>query len=364
MTRKTNTFTRRLTRDLNDDISNNKLFCIVTYSALGLVSLFMTVMNIVTDQKVYLTICTALFAVLCGVNIILALFGKTGNIIAKTLFAIEVIAMFTFFLVSGNPEGFSAIWICMLPSVGMFFFNRFRGTLICFAMFLIMIFFLWTDFGQTLLLYPYNAVFKMRFPILFVAFHLLAYLLETLRVSAFREMREMEQHYKELSIRDPLTKMYNRQGMYGHLEHNSHFHERDRIGVVMFDIDHFKDVNDQYGHNAGDVVLSRFAEIIKANLHAVVCRWGGEEFVAVFADDDVSKEQIFSVKELVKNEPFFDEGKEFHITTSIGVVSEYNFNVANIDSLIDKADKALYVAKNSGRNQVVFYHDIAEISED
>ena len=361
MFRKPNRFdalAKRITNDLTDDVSENRTFCIVTYSALGLVGLVMTVMNVATN-KGFLTFATGLFAVLCGVNVVLSVCGKTAGRVAKALFAVEVLVMFTFFLVSGNPEGFSAIWICMLPSIGMFFFNRFRGTIICFGMFLILVFFLWVPYGQSLLMFDYSDVFKMRFPVLFVAFHLLAYLLETLRVHAFREMRNMQQHYRELSIRDPLTKMYNRQGMYGHLEHSVRYNEAERIGVLMFDIDHFKEVNDTYGHTVGDMVLSRFAAILKANLHAIICRWGGEEFVAVFTNEDVVPEQLQEVRDLIAAEPFACETGEFHITASVGVSAEYKFDLKNIDSLIDKADQALYVAKNSGRNRVVSYRDIA-----
>lgn len=354
--------TRRLTKDLDDDISQNRTFCIVTYSALGLVALFMTIVNIIT-KKGFLTLATGLFAALCVVNIVLALGGDTAERIAKVLFAVEVIAMFSFFLVSGNPEGFSAIWICMLPSIGMFFFNRFRGTVICLCMFLIMIFFFWTPYGQSLLLFQYNQVFRMRFPILFVAFHLLAFLLETLRVNAFREMHNLQHHYQELSIRDQLTKMYNRQGMYGYLESHPRFGGAERIGVLMFDIDHFKDVNDTYGHNVGDAVLIRFAKIIKTNLNATVCRWGGEEFVAVYANDDIYPEQLSEVKDLIQKETFYDKDKSFNITASIGVASAYNFDVKKIDALIDMADKALYEAKNSGRNQIVYYRDIVPPNE-
>lgn len=355
MTNKTDKLISRLTHDLNDDISNSRVFCIVTYAALGFVALFMTVMNVITDKGA-LTLATGAFAALCVLNIVLTFFGDVANGIAKALFAIEVIFMFSFFLVSGNPEGFSAIWICMLPSIGMFFFNRFRGTVICFAMFVIMVFFLWTPVGQTFLMYDYTSVFRMRFPVAFVAFHLVAYLLETLRVNAFREMKKMEQHYLDLAIRDPLTNMYNRQGMYGHLEKSPHFRNGEMIGAIMFDIDHFKEVNDKYGHNTGDEVLKRFAEIIKGNLNSVVCRWGGEEFVAVFADGDIRREQLYEVKDLVEKEPFFNSnGQEFHITTSIGVATEYGFDISGIDTLIGKADEALYEAKDSGRNRVIYY---------
>lgn len=346
-----------LKKRILNDVSDSKAFSIGTYTVLAVVTLAMTILNIKTD-KGFLTICTGAFAALCAVNILLAVIGRFAATIAKTLFSIETLCMFTFFLISGNPDGFSAIWICMLPSLGLYFFGRFRGTILCAAMFFIMAFLLWTPYGQPLLMYPYTDTFKMRFPILFIAFHMLAYLLEAMRAYAYDEMRRMQGYYQDLSRRDQLTGMLNRQGMYTALENDEKYRNASLIGVAIFDVDHFKDVNDQYGHNTGDTVLKEFSSLVKTKLDSLVCRWGGEEFVVIYCNRDVSAEMFEQVREEIARHTFSSGNQTFHITASIGVCEESEFDIKNIDVLIGKADEALYKAKSSGRNRLVYYHQI------
>ncbi len=337
------------------DISNDKTFCIGTYSVIAVVALFMTVLNIIT-QKGFLTACTGIFAVLCVVNVLLTLFcGKTGGSIAKALFAAEILCMFTFFLVSGNPDGFSAIWICMLPSLGMYFFNRYRGTALCIAMLAILIFLLWTPVGGSLLMYQYTGTFKMRFPVLFIAFHMLAFLLETLRVSAYKEMRRLQDYYHELSMHDPLTDVFNRQGMYSQLEHDARYSSAELASVVLLDIDHFKLVNDKYGHTMGDTVLKAVSSTLSKFSDSLVCRWGGEEFVVVFPNEKVQPELLEKIKSNIGMIKFDCGGQSFNITASFGVCVEENFSAEHVDEAIQKADEALYSAKSNGRNRIVYY---------
>ena len=336
------------------DVSSNRFFSIGTYGVLCLVAAVMTVLNFITN-KGFLTICTGVFAVLCVVNIVLSLIGNFAETIAKTLYAIEVFCMFTFFLVSGNPEGFSAIWICMLPSLGMFFFNKIKGTILCGAMFFVMAFFLWTPIGNSFLQYNYTDTFKMRFPILFVAFHMLAYLLETLRMNAYNNMLRMQEYYCDLSIRDQLTGLLNRQGMYQALEIDTKYSIADKITVAMFDIDNFKSINDLYGHNAGDLVLKEFSEIISTRLSNIICRWGGEEFVVIFPDNEIELSKFEEVRNLISQKSYSLENKQFSITVSIGIAVDSDLSVGAIDGLINHADEALYKAKTTGKNKIVFY---------
>ncbi len=349
-------------KKLIGDISNNRMFSIGTYSALFFVSAVMTVLNIIT-KKGMLTYCTGVFSVLCIVNVILSVFGDSAASVAKSFFAAEVLLMFTFFLVSGNPDGFSAIWICMLPSIGMMFFNRKRGTLLCAAMLLILVFLLWLPVGKKLLQYDYTSTFKMRFPVLFVAFFLLAFLFETLRLNAYKEMRRIQDYYHDLSIRDPLTKVLNRQGMYSLVENEKQYNSSKSLTVVMLDIDDFKTVNDKYGHDVGDLVLKKFAEIISVNFNALICRWGGEEFVAIFSDGMFDTEAIERTRRQIEREKFDYGDDTFGITTCIGIYcgEEWEENV-NIDSFITKADEAMYKAKITGKNKIVFYSAKSENS--
>ncbi len=344
--------TSRFSQNTLGNLGNSKAFNIGTYVVLGIVSLVMTILNVITD-KGFLTYCTALFSICCLVNILLAIIGGVCARVAKVLFSAEVLTMFTFFLVSGNPDGFSAIWICMLPSLGMLFFDRLRGSLLCLLMFLILVFFLWTPFGQPYLLYEYNDTFRMRFPVLFVAFHVLAFLLETLRIGAYKEMHRMQEYYKDLSSRDQLTGLLNRQGMYAALENGYHFRHSKKLSVAMLDLDHFKEINDRYGHAVGDMVLREFSAMVESTIDALVCRWGGEEFLVIFCGDSLPKERFEELRRRVSKYVFKSNGVQFGITVSIGICSEEKCDIQKIDALINQADMAMYEAKSRGRNTIV-----------
>ena len=339
---------------LTDDKKTRKVFSVGTYAVLCIVSLVMTIMNIYTN-KGFLTICTGAFSALCALNLIFTLINDVLAVIGRVFFAIEVTAMFTFFLVSGIPEGFSAIWICMLPSLGMLFFNKYVCSALCTAMFAILAFLLWSPSGNEYLMYEYTDTFKMRFPVLFVAFFFVAFLLETLRSNAYKERDKLREYYHDLSMRDQLTGMFNRQGMYSMIENGDIFANASNVGVAMFDIDFFKKVNDTYGHRMGDEVLQQFAEFLRETLNAVSCRWGGEEFVAVFLKDSVESKDIEQLKEKMQNHKFSTGTKLFSVTVSCGIANTDKFKPEKLDELIEMADNALYKAKNAGRNKIVYY---------
>ena len=351
-----------LSKLLLDEKKNQKILGIAVYTTLGFVAFVMTVMNIFT-HKGLLTWSTGFFCLLCAANLLLILYCKHGIQIAKIFFSVEILVLFTFFLISGNPDGFSAIWICLLPTAGMLFFGRERGSILCGAMLLILIFLLWLPFGQALLRYNYNPTFRMRFPVLYISFYLLAYLLETVRLAALKEMTRLQKLYRELSIRDALTGVFNRHGLYSTLESDQQYRTAAKLGVVMFDIDFFKTVNDTYGHEAGDVVLKGFSKLISESLDAVVCRWGGEEFVAVFTDDHVTRNDLEQLRMLVERSQFDFEGWHIHITASIGYFSSSEYALQDLDRMVEFADNALYTAKSTGRNRVVYYTGKAEKPE-
>jgi two-component system cell cycle response regulator len=133
--------------------------------------------------------------------------------------------------------------------------------------------------------------------------------------------------------------------------------ERD-MALMILDIDHFKSVNDNYGHDVGDTVLKEFAARLKRNIRGVdlACRFGGEEFVVLMPDTDYR--QAEAIAERVRqsiSERSFDIGaqRQLSVTVSAGVT----LNEARSDtpeSLIKRADVALYRAKREGRNRVVF----------
>jgi two-component system cell cycle response regulator len=164
---------------------------------------------------------------------------------------------------------------------------------------------------------------------------------------------------QRLAALDPLTGVYNRR--FGLARLHEEFGRAVRInvplGILMFDLDHFKQVNDTYGHLIGDRVLARIAKIARSVLRDgdILMRYGGEEFLAILPA--AAKEDAGQVAERFRRkvvEMQFVEGEEsLHITVSVGVAAYPEVGINDEMELIRLADKALYTAKGSGRNRVV-----------
>jgi diguanylate cyclase (GGDEF)-like protein len=164
---------------------------------------------------------------------------------------------------------------------------------------------------------------------------------------------------KKLSVTDGLTGISNRPNMEQVLR--SEFERSMRYGaplsVVLLDVDHFKGVNDTYGHQKGDEILVAFASLLKKFCRAndTAARYGGEEFLMILPQSDA--QGAFKIAERVREEMmklnFTGNESNFRVTTSGGVVELDRDFIKNTDQLVDMADQALYEAKNSGRNKTV-----------
>jgi two-component system cell cycle response regulator len=174
------------------------------------------------------------------------------------------------------------------------------------------------------------------------------------------ELRQSVNNTMAMAVTDDMTGLYNRRYFDRHLGvmlSKAQSQERD-MALMILDIDHFKSVNDNYGHDIGDAVLKEFAARLKRNIRGVdlACRFGGEEFVVLMPDTDYR--QAETIAERVRqsiSERNFDIGaqRQLSVTVSAGVT----LNEARSDTpetLIKRADVALYRAKREGRNRVVF----------
>ena len=172
-------------------------------------------------------------------------------------------------------------------------------------------------------------------------------------------LREKFQEGLELAITDALTGLYNRRYMESHLSTmvEEAMSSGKPVSLLIFDIDYFKAVNDGHGHPAGDAVLKEFAQRISQNVRGVdlACRLGGEEFVVVMPDTDLSYALMVAerLRQKVADAPFKIEGGfPLSVTASIGIgVTEGAEDTAA--KLLERADSALYRAKRDGRNRVV-----------
>lgn len=174
------------------------------------------------------------------------------------------------------------------------------------------------------------------------------------------ELRESVSNTMALAITDDMTGLYNRRYFDRHLGmmlNRAQVQERD-MALMILDIDHFKSVNDSYGHDVGDAVLREFATRLKRNIRGVdlACRFGGEEFVVLMPDTDIVQAELVAerVRQSISERVFeVNAGRPLAVTVSAGVTLNES-DADTPETLIKRADVALYRAKREGRNRVVF----------
>ncbi len=183
---------------------------------------------------------------------------------------------------------------------------------------------------------------------------------EKLEYSVAKRTQELERSNKELhelAYKDYLTKIDNRRSFFLKVDKllKDNIFRKDLVHIVMIDIDNFKQINDKYSHDIGDLVLKEFSKILQNNIsHKDLCaRLGGEEFVLAFTDIS-TKEVLFKVEkireETQRTKIKIAENKDLYFTASFGISDNKKTN--NIDKILHKADAFLYEVKKSGKNNI------------
>ncbi|BAF72160.1 GGDEF domain-containing protein [Sulfurovum sp. NBC37-1] len=175
-----------------------------------------------------------------------------------------------------------------------------------------------------------------------------------------KELNKTNEKLKKLASTDPLTELFNRRHFESLTEPFLELAKRNdtEIAIIVIDIDNFKKINDTYGHKVGDDVIVDLATILKRGSRQsdIVCRWGGEEFIILLANTNgksvltIAEKIRKKVENLVRT---LEDGNELKFTISCGVALVNKESNTSIHNVIDRADRALYKAKNSGKNKVV-----------
>jgi diguanylate cyclase (GGDEF)-like protein len=175
------------------------------------------------------------------------------------------------------------------------------------------------------------------------------------------ELEAANLQLKELSIKDGLTGLFNRRHFDEMLEveYQRCFREKNWLCVMMLDVDHFKSLNDTYGHQFGDVCLKHIAQTVSEQIRRppdVVARFGGEEFVVLLPSADVKGGRVVAekIREAVQQIVIENNNEKVSLTVSVGGVSVVPDKRDNYLSALKQADENLYAAKDAGRNRVVF----------
>ena len=181
------------------------------------------------------------------------------------------------------------------------------------------------------------------------------------RIFILSKRRNVELDY--LATHDPLTNCYNRRGFFEIIERDFSNSENATVySIIMADVDHFKAVNDEYGHEVGDTILKGVADVLEGCIRKndIVARYGGEEFCIAVADISTDKVQDIAEKMRVKIQDACFEN--ISVSCSFGIATLHNAGDSPTE-LISKADKALYYSKANGRNQVNVW-DISMLNEE
>lgn len=275
----------------------------------------------------------------------------SANLVTSSLMILMVYLVFT-----GGVNGTGPLWIYIVPPVALFFGGMRKGTRNL-GLFILVI--------SVLMFYPnnewlgtsYTFEFKSRLLYSFLTVSCLFALYEYVRQSSFKRIKEISQKFEKQAQRDPLSGLLNRRGMLDKLQYEFDRKQRYKndLTVMMCDIDHFKVVNDQYGHDRGDEVIKSLGDIFTAGLRKQdsLARWGGEEYL--FLLPETNGEQAMHLAEKLRckiQETQYKQGdKFFSVTISIGI-HQISSN-DSINQAISKADSSLYKAKDQGRNRCI-----------
>ena len=174
-----------------------------------------------------------------------------------------------------------------------------------------------------------------------------------------RELMEANERLRHMSQTDGLTGLDNRRHIESRLEEMFEHAKRlaEPFSCVMVDLDKFKSVNDEFGHQAGDAVLRQLARILKNEVREIdhAGRYGGEEFILLLTGTVLDAAVTFAerVRKAIESHTFTFEGGSIRRTASFGVAGWPHPRITNCDALVRAADESLYVAKETGRNRVI-----------
>jgi diguanylate cyclase (GGDEF)-like protein len=267
-----------------------------------------------------------------------------------------LVVLMLYLVYSGGAGNTGPLWIYLVPPVALFFGGVMRGIIntvgflliVCLLMF-------YPDDG--LLQASYTFAFKTRLILSFMTVTFLFSFYEYYRQKSYQEIQQLRDKFERQAHHDPLTTLVNRRGMREKLLYEQGRAKRNKshMSLLMCDVDHFKKVNDKFGHDAGDLVLKNLSQIFTSSIRQqdIVARWGGEEFLFMLPATTANEAHTLAekIRKQVESHVFNYQQKEFHLTLCFGV-SEVDKN-QHIDVAINQADDYLYKAKRNGRNQVM-----------
>lgn len=339
----------------NNPESNQRIFVANLFSFIGYsITFLMGVSGFIRQDKLLGTVLLIASLLFFSSHLILRSkrlanpYKFSANLVTCSLMLLMVYLVFT-----GGVNGTGPLWIYVVPPVALFFGGMRKGTRNL-GLFVVVI--------SILMFYPndewlgtsYTFEFKSRLIYSFLTVSCLFAFYEHVRQNSFHRIQEMSQKFEKQAMRDHLSGLLNRRGMREKLQQEFDRSQRynNDLTVMMCDIDHFKVVNDQYGHDKGDDIIKSLGAIFQSGLRKQdsLARWGGEEYLFLLPETNANQGMQLAEKlrSKIEETQYKHDDKTFNITISIGL---HQFTSTDtINQAITKADTNLYKAKEQGRN--------------
>jgi diguanylate cyclase (GGDEF)-like protein len=309
------------------------------------------------------------FGVLVAGNMLV--FSLTGNRNRQKGGLISIVGLlFGYLIITGGESNTGPLWFYVFPPLLFYLTDLKTGTAV--LLFCVLVAVVVFQFPQLpFVTAEYGTDFKIRFFATLTFESIFCFVLEASRLNARKELVDLAEAHEHAARTDELTGLSNRRDMQHRL--NEEFSRYQRSGhhfsVALIDLDLFKRINDDYGHDAGDQVLRDFAALVQSVIRQtdIAARWGGEEFLILLPDTSLLPALTLAerLRHKVARHEFSFAGKTMPVTMSAGICSIAK--AGSIDELLKQADLYLYSAKESGRNRIaprVRTHDPDTVAAD
>lgn len=276
-----------------------------------------------------------------------------GHRVASNILLYSLMLLMLYLVYSGGNNNTGPLWIYLVPPVALFFGGLKKGMrdITVFLTCIILLLFMPVD---AFLATEYSFEFKTRIIYSFLTLTFLSAFYEYSRQQSYMRIQDLSDRFERQARRDSLTKLPNRRSMREQLEYEQNRSNRSKqsMSVLICDIDHFKQINDQFGHSGGDYVLIQISDIFRKTLRKqdIVARWGGEEFLFLLPETNAYEAFILAekIRTKVKQSEFFHDNAVITTSVSIGIAEVTP--ETSIDKAISLADHFLYKAKEKGRD--------------
>jgi diguanylate cyclase (GGDEF)-like protein len=343
--------------DVSEQI--RKIIMLYSLMVLGIILLVTMGTILYREGNYFYSILDFILAIII-VGLIFLLHSGIGLKICSILSVLLIQFFFMFLFHSGVSSQMAFVWYYLFPLVALFLLGTGLGTFFSLLMIGLSIALNFSA-GELNFIVPYPSKFMSRIVLSYMGVLFFTFVFEKTRMSTYNKLKITMNKMNELAIRDGLTGLYNRRYMDVVVKKIIQQVNRSgsAVGFLMADLDYFKKYNDSYGHQAGDKLLRELSEMFRSMLQRksdYVFRYGGEEFAFLLPSTDLETAEKFAAKiienTLALNIPHSSNQLGL-VTVSVGVSFIDSNHNKNFEELVEIADKALYEAKNSGRNRFV-----------